>query len=429
MLRRIRPLAVPTLALVALLVASTPAWAASGDLDTTFSGNGKVLTDVSRGFDAASGVAVQPDGKVVAVGWGGGQGGRFALVRYDVDGTLDGSFGDHGRVLTNFTQYQDSGNGVALQADGKIVVVGTIQRITSRGRAVGRFAVARYDTAGTLDATFGGGDGKVTFRFSDGGFDDGRAVAIQPDGKIVVAGSSDRDCGCVSFALARLDTAGVLDATFGGDGLVTTRFGLGAEARAVAIGPAGEIVAAGGLVPDNGRFDVARYEPDGSLDDTFSGNGKASVDIGRGEEEATGVVVRADSSVVAAGYTDSPHEFGDSFFGKFALAGFTSEGALDPSFGHGGTVKTRFGSQTAAAYAVAMQANGRIVAAGSARGDVALARYRSDGSIDRSFGGDGRIRTDFGAEALAAAVAIRSGKIVAAGVADARFAVARYLAA
>ncbi len=425
--RVFRASAVSILSLLALLASSAAASASSGDLDTTFSRNGKVLTDVSRGFDAASGVVVQPDGKVVAVGWGGGQGGRFALVRYDADGTLDGSFGVHGRVLTNFTQYQDSASGVALQNDGTIVVVGTIQRLTSGGRAVGRFAVARYETDGTLDATFGGGDGKVTFRFSDGGFDQGLAVALQDDGKIVVAGSSDRDCDCGSFAVARLDSTGVLDATFGGDGRVTTRFRGGAEARGVAIAPGGEIVAVGGSVPDNGRFDVARYRTDGSLDDTFSGNGKASADLGRGEEEATGVVVRADSSIVVAGYTDSPHEFGDSFFGKFALAGFTSSGALDPSFGNGGKVKTRFGSQTAAAYAVALQSNGRIVAVGAARGDFALARYLSDGSIDRSFDGDGRIRTDFGAEALAAAVDIRSGKIVAAGVSDARFAVARYL--
>jgi uncharacterized delta-60 repeat protein len=424
--RRIHSLAVPLLALLAVALSTAPASAAPGDLDASFSGNGKVLTNLSRGLDAASGVVMQPDGKIVAVGWAGGQGGRFGLVRYRADGSLDASFGDHGKVFTNFSTHRDAANGVALQGDGKIVVVGTVQRETARGATVGKFAVARYDTGGTLDPTFGGGDGKVTFRFSDGGSDEGNAVAIQADGSIVVAGSSDRFCACTAFALARLTAAGSLDATFGGDGRVTTRFRGGAEARGLAIAPSGKIVVVGGLVPESDRFDVARYQTGGTLDDSFSGNGKASVNVGRGGEEAMGVAVRPDASIVVAGYTDYPSDF-DSFIGKFALVGFAPNGTLDAAFGTKGVVTTRFGPQTAAAYAMALQTNGRMVLVGAARGDFALARYLPDGSIDRSFGGDGRIRTDFGANASAAAVDVRSGKIAVAGVADARFAVARYV--
>jgi uncharacterized delta-60 repeat protein len=424
---RLASIVAGSLAVLTALPASI-ARAAPGDLDPTFGRDGKVLTDVSRGFDAAAGVVIQPDGRVVAAGMAGGRGGRFGLVRYRAGGRLDRSFGGDGKVLTNFTRHDDLGTGVALQADGKIVVVGNAQRFASNGTVLSRFAVVRYLADGTPDPAFAGGDGRRTIRFSRRGYDVAQAVAIQPDGKIVLAGSSNVKCNCSRFALVRLAPDGSLDPTFGGDGRVTTRFREGAEARAVAIAPSGAIVASGGLVPESGRFDVARYTPNGLLDPTFSGNGKVGVDVGRGEEEATSVAVQPDERLVVAGYTDYPHEFGDSFFGKFAVLRFAADGTLDPSFGGGdGIARTRFRRQTAASYAMALQSNGRIVAVGAVAGDFALVRYLADGTPDPSFGGDGRIRTDFASDDLAAAVDVRSGRIVAAGVSAERFAVARYL--
>jgi uncharacterized delta-60 repeat protein len=412
---------------------SALAGAGPGTLDTTFGGDGKVTTDFGPSFDGATAVAIQADGKIVAVGGAGGSAGRFALARYDTDGTLDATFGGDGKVRTDFTNRSDVAQGVAIQADGKIVAAGDITRFTPNG-VVGRFALARYDTNGTLDPTFGG-DGRVTTSFTDGE-DGASAVAIQADGKIVAAGSANGSCFCSRFALARYDDDGTLDATFGGDGKVTTRFAHGSQATAVAIQADGKIVAVGGQVPEVSRFEVARYGTDGTLDPSFSGDGKLTTNMGLGEESATGVAIQANGRIVVAGYTDVPHEFGDTFGpGKFALARYRADGTLHDAFGGDGKVTTRFGRTTAAAEGMAIQADGKIVAVGHTGGDggrFALVRYDLDGGLDATFGGDGRVTTNFTAgEDLAFGVAVQAdGRIVAAGRAGGsggRFALARYV--
>ena len=177
--------------------------AAPGDLDVSFSGDGKQTTDFG-GADVASAVAVQADGKLVVAGTSDG---NFALARYGVDGALDPSFSGDGLVTTDLGG-TDDGQGVAIQADGKIVVVGSSD---------GNFALARYTAGGGLDPSFSG-DGLQTTDF--GAADGATAVAIQGDGRIVVGGSSGGD-----FALARYDAAGELDPSFSGDGKQTTGFG------------------------------------------------------------------------------------------------------------------------------------------------------------------------------------------------------------
>jgi uncharacterized delta-60 repeat protein len=174
--------------------------ASSGQLDTSFSGDGKVTTAfASESVDEAHAVAVQSDGKIVAAGESAGD---FALARYTTTGTLDTSFGDGGRVETVFDLGSDDvASALAIQADGKIVAAGVSNN---------RFALARYNTDGTLDTSFNG-DGKLMTHFAAGSADLALAVAIQADGKIVAAGvSNDR------FALARYNTNGTLDTTFGG---------------------------------------------------------------------------------------------------------------------------------------------------------------------------------------------------------------------
>ena len=183
-----------------------------GSLDPTFGSGGKVTTDFG-GFDAASAVVIQPDGRIVAAGRSGG--GDFALARYNADGSLDPTFGSGGKVTTDFGGGFDAAFGVALQTDGKIIAVG-------QGASSFDFALARYNADGSLDPTFGSG-GKVTTDFT-GGFEDAIAVAIQLDGRIVVTGQTFSG-GFQKFALARYNADGSLDTSFGSGGIVTTNFG------------------------------------------------------------------------------------------------------------------------------------------------------------------------------------------------------------
>ncbi|RNL73939.1 hypothetical protein EBF04_29975 [Streptomyces sp. I6] len=200
---------------------------------------------------------LQADGKIVAAGFSTAGGtSDFALARYDTNGTLDAAFGTGGLVTTDFGPGSfDQASGVAVQADGKIVAAG----LSDTG-GLGDFALARYNTNGTLDAAFGTG-GLVTTDFG-GSTDQAFGVVLQADGKIVAAGSSTTG-GTDDFALARYDTNGTLDATFGTGGLVTTDFGPGSfdQAFGVAVQADGKIVAAG--LSDTGGTDdfaLARYE-------------------------------------------------------------------------------------------------------------------------------------------------------------------------
>ncbi|MFL5797936.1 MAG: delta-60 repeat domain-containing protein [Actinomycetota bacterium] len=397
---------------------AAPALAASGDLDATFGGDGKVVTHFEGG-GSAGGVAIQADGKVVAAG---STGGRFAVARYGKDGTPDASFGGDGTVTTDFTTGADEAFAVAIQGNGKIVVAGVAgDRIVGEVRG-GRFALARYNPTGTPDATFGG-DGRVTTNFTDG-FDSANGVAIQGNGKIVAAGGASGS----RFALARYDRDGTLDSFFSGDGKVTTSLPqrVGGQAYGVAIQGDGKIVAAG--VRDFYGFALARYHRNGALDHTFSGDGRVVTTVGWGEEAAKSVAIQADEKIVAAGYTDVPHEAGDAYGpGRFALARYRADGTLDPAFGGDGTVTTRFGASGSSANAVAIDHSGRIVAAGSGHGGFALARYEHDGTLDTTFGGDGRVTTRFTA-GVASGVAVQvNERIVAVGSSAAGFALARYL--
>jgi uncharacterized delta-60 repeat protein len=283
---------------------------------------------------------------------------------------------------------------------------------------------------GDLDPTFDG-DGRVTTDFANN-TDDAFAVAIQANGKIVAAGRSDVTNGDPRFALARYHPNGTLDTTFGGDGRVTTDFGAGFDsARAVAIQGDGKIVAAG-FANVTGFFDfaLARYNTDGSLDSTFDGDGMVTTDFAGNHDNSFAVAIQGDGKIVAAGsatVTGRP---------DFALARYNTDGSLDSTFDGDGKVTTDFDGGFDGADAVAIQGDGKIVAAGSAQvlfdTDFGLARYNADGTLDTTFDGDGKVTTDIaGDRDDAFAMAIQGdGKIVAAGGANVfgpfDFALARY---
>ena len=243
--------------LALILSATCFAFAAPGDLDSTFGTGGKVTTAIGSNSDARS-VLVQSDGKIVAAGTSGnGSNNVFLAVRYNTGGSLDATFGTGGKVTTSFGSGYACANSAAVQSDGKIVAAGSYYM---GGGAV--FAVVRYNTDGSLDATFGMG-GKVTTSI---GFyaDYGNSVALQSDGKIVVAGVSNND----DIAVVRYNTDGSLDATFGTGGKVTTSIGSGMDyGNSVVLQSNGKIVVTGwSYNGSKNDFAVVRYNTDGSLD-------------------------------------------------------------------------------------------------------------------------------------------------------------------
>lgn len=399
--------------------------ARAGALDATFGGDGRVVTNFTASEDFAVGLAIQPDdGKIVAAGGAIGRQPTFALARYNPGGRLDTTFGGDGRVRTNFTRGFDTANDVVLQPDGKIVAAG---RAGGRG---GRFALARYNANGTLDSTFGG-DGRVTTNFTRGD-DVAFGVLIQVDGKIVAVGrAGNRRDG--RFAVARYNANGSLDATFSRDGRATTNF-TPREDRAdmLAIQADGKIVAAGFTA--RGRFALVRYKANGRQDRSFGRDGKVTTNFTPGRrgalgDGAYGVLVQGDGRILAVGLAR----------GRVALARYNTNGRLDTSFSRDGKVRTNFTSGVDHADDVELQGDGKIVVAGGANlfrrtARFALARYRTNGRLDRSFGGDGKVMTNFrGRHEIAFNLALQpgDGKIVAVGAAGRngqKFALARYLA-
>ena len=317
--------------------------------------DGKLTTDVG-GYDVAYAVRVQPDGKVIVAG-GGGNGSDFTLVRYNGDGTLDLTFSDDGKLTTDFGGY-DCGYSITLQPDGKILAAG-------EGNA--DFAVARYNIDGTLDITFSD-DGKLTTEF--GGNDGGYSITEQPDGKILVAGKGNGD-----FALARYNSNGTLDTTFSVDGKLTTDFGgnFGGDdsGRSMILQPDGKIVVAGS---SDGNFALARYNTDGTLDTTFSDDGKLTTDFG-GDDYGNSVIIQSDGKIVVAGASNS----------DFALARYHADGTLDTTFTGDGKLITDFSGDDYGS-SISVQPDGKITVAGESNGDFAVARYNSDGSFDKTFG-------------------------------------------
>lgn len=343
-----------------------------------------------------------------------------ALFAVAAPGDLDLTFGGgDGLVDTDFSGGGDSVRALAIQPDGKLVAAGT-------SNVTAFVSLARYTSSGVLDTTFGGGDGTVHSSpiLGQGQAD---ALAIQPDGKLVVAGSIPFNGG---FTLARYTPVGTLDTAFGGgDGVVQTAFAVAPGSvqgfgYAVVLQPDGKIVLAG-QDGDDQNFALARYTSDGTPDTTFGGgDGTVETDFTGLEDEAYALVLQRDGKLVAAGlsYVQGGPETDGTQFAHFGLARYTTAGELDTSFGGGdGKVQTRLGPGVGATGLV-LQPNGRLVASGGVSdGMFHLARYTPAGALDSSFGGgDGKVSTTVGASAEASDLVLQpDGKLVMAGTARA----------
>ncbi len=395
---------------IALAIGSAHAQQArSGSLDPSFGRNGKVTTSFGSKLSAqANALALQRDGKIVAVGTRSTPeftSPQFALARYNANGSLDRSFGTGGKVTV------DSGNwayAAMVQPNGRIVVAG------GYGDG-GNFALARFDTDGSLDASFGTG-GWVMTHFGSGTGTGVGALARQPDGKVVAAGGASNGTD-TDFALARYNANGSLDTSFGTGGKVTTAISPGSDAAsALALQPDGKLIVAGS---DSSRdFALARYNPNGSLDTSFGTGGKVTTPIGSGDDQARDIALQADGKLVAVGYSSDE---GGAFTMDFALVRYAADGSLDTSFGGTGKVRTNLGPAYDDAFALVLQPDSKLVAAGysdtGSEGDFALARYKANGSLDTSFGTDGKVTTSlYPGSGVAFALARQpDGKLVAAG--------------
>lgn len=376
------------------------AYAAPGDLDPTFDLDGTVVTAIAgpsfAGADYATAMAhtILPNGMIMVAGTAHGTTfGKtdFLVARYYPDGSLDTSFGATGTTGVSIIDFGtatiDYVYGLAIQADGKIVLAGTTYDSTTSDD----FALMRFHVNGTLDTSFGNG-GKVRTDFGAKKQDTATGVAIQADGMIVVVGYTDIGGSTnYEFALARYNANGTLDSTFGSGGKVKTGFATNSDwARAVVLQADGKIIAAGGK---GGDFALARYNTNGSLDTTFDGDGKASTSFGTQIDTIYALRLQADGNIVAAGAVND-NGVGDSDIG---IARYTSAGKLDTTFDGDGKLVTQVGLSESAA-GVVIQADGKIVVAGTARmpdtdNDFALVRYGVNGAIDTSFGKNGVVTT------------------------------------
>lgn len=417
-----------------VLVFTEQTLAAPGDLDVTFSGDGKLTGWAGSGRS----LALQPDGKMVVVGTDA-DGGNFVASRYNPDGSPDVTFGGGDGVVTTDIGYShETANAVALQPDGKIVAVGTTW--DGGGSQWGHFSLVRYNPDGSLDLTFGGGDGIVVTHNLGTGWVQANAVAIQPDGKIVAAGETDWYLyDFAEFTVIRYNPDGSLDLPFGGGGgQAKIPWGPGPfggiapaveNVTAVAIQADGKIVAAGYTFGFWLYTALVRLTSNGALDNTFAGGyGVVVTDIRSGADVPFSVAIQPDGKITTAGYSN------DGSRDAFAIVRFTSDGSLDTTFDSDGKVVTPIGSGNSGARTVAVQSDGKILVAGSSyngpNGDFTLARYNPNGSLDLTFGGgDGIAATDFGGtDDYAWSMAIdTSGRSVVVGRTGTALAIARFL--
>jgi uncharacterized delta-60 repeat protein len=429
--RSLPVIAIATALLAVTAIAMPRADATWGGLDPTFNGSGATTSALGGTNAYGAGVVVQPDGNVVAAGSVNLDGReRFAVVRYGPTGKLDATFGSGGTAITDFGGQADA-SGIVRQSDGKLVVAGYVDLTGPYN-----FALARYRPDGALDTGFGNG-GKVITGFG-GASAAASGIALQPDGKLVVAGNAGiGPDGRYRYAVVRYSSDGGLDPTFGDGGKVTTVVSgeNGSDsAAAVAVQADGKIVVAGnGGSPTRGMT-VVRYLSDGHLDAAFGAGGIATASVGGQGGEPTALVLQGDGKIVATGTVNWPGSYGASGHTVFAVARYNLDGTLDGAFGAGGTVSTDVTSTGQSARAVTVLGDGRLVVAGGADGShgFVLAVYRPDGSLDPTVGDGGMITADPGwAGALANGLAVQAdGNLVAVGNASvnqhANLAVARY---
>lgn len=436
-----------------------------GTLDPAFGSDGIKVISIGAGYDAATALAVQADGRIVQVGYSYvGNYPEIAAIRLLDDGTLDATFSDEGILRADIGPYHDKAYAIALQSDGKLVLAGSTYSVNED------FVVIRCNTDGSLDAGFGangvvhvgpttqtaqavyiGNDGRIYLSgntywglslhtpvvcllpngaldpsFSGNGHviisfalgaDEGRAVLVRPDGRVVVAGRAANDLrSSGEISVFQLGNNGLLDAQFGDAGRVTTtakeRMD---EARAVAIQPDGRILLAGRSNDEGiGQMALVRHSWQGQRDVFFGNEGRVRLDIGAGDASANAVAVRSDGRILVAGYV------GNGSDSDIALVGLLANGQRDAGFGSNGVITIALGGGDEVAHAIRLDPTGRMLIVGSAfngtDNDLIVVRFAEDGTLDQGFGSGGWTSMDIGGDEDGFAMALQGdGRIVLAG--------------
>ena len=373
-------------------------------------------------------MTLQPDGKILIAGTTITNNHRnIALIRYNPNGTLDTTFGTEGTTTTNLGDW-DTAHATTLQPDGKILIAGTT--ITNNHRNI---ALIRYNPNGTLDTTFGT-EGTTTTNLGD--WDTAHATTLQPDGKILIAGTTITN-NHRNIALIRYNPNGTLDTTFGTEGTTTTNLGDWDTAHATTLQPDGKILIAGtrnvyfqqpkthevSVFPDQIDFLVTRYNYDGTLDTTFGTEGTTITDLG-GWDRANTIALQSDGKILIAGTTITNNHR------NIALTRYNPNGTLDTTFGTEGTTTTNLGDWDTA-HTMVLQSDGKILIAGTTiannHRNIALTRYNPNGTLDTTFGMEGTTSTDLGSRDFGQAVALQSPThIIVVGTSNDDFALIRY---
>ena len=411
-LRHGRRLAIAGLmaSLLTLTVSPSVTLAADGVSDNSFDSDGIKAIDFSGGpnGDFGGAVVVQPDGKILM---GGSTSGHFefALARMNPDGTLDTSFSSDGLQTNNLVSSTDEIVALALQPDGKIVAGG----IAVVGGNLG-YIVARYLSNGTLDTTFNG-TGFTTINPTSG-TDYAEDLILQPDGKILIVGNAANSS--TDIAVARLNADGTPDTTFDGDGLLITVVSPSQNdaGYGIALQADGKIVVSGMTRVTTPDVLVLRYNSDGSLDTTFDGDGKATTDINGLSDHGYDVLVQQNGKIVVSASAGTASSGND-----FTVLRYNTDGSLDTSFSGDGILPITIGSNADVPYSSVLQTDNKIVIAGtsfdSGTNNMAVVRVTADGLLDSTFGTGGIFTRDYlGQNEEALDIALQpDGRVVYAG--------------
>ncbi len=409
--------------------------AQAGTLDISFGVGGKVITDFgTTSTSRAECVAVQSDGKILVAGYNTTSGSNstkadFTLVRYNLNGTLDATFDLDGIATANFLSFSnislgDLGNTLAVQSDGKILVAGTLADAAFSPTSY-TFGVLRFNTNGSLDASFGV-NGKAAF-VGEGYCE---SIALQADGKILLGGFGSLN---PDFHLTRLNSNGSLDTGFGINfgqetyivGPSNVQFNSFSFAHTVLVQTDGKILLSGYYYfnPTGGahRFIIIRLNSNGAYDSSFGNGGVVygdlmdpNLNMGSYTDNAFAAALQSDGKILMAGASCSSFSNCD-----FAMVRFNTNGTMDNSFGINGVATAGIGLGLEEVRSIGIQSDGKIVVAGTTNGgsDVALARFTTVGTLDNTFDVDGKVVTPVGSgNDFGRSVALQAdGKILVAG--------------
>ena len=412
LLRRASILAVFSCALLTPCAHATPGQ--PGTLDLSWNLTGKVITSIGGAvpFGTNSGaraMAVQADGKVLLAGMCYDVANvDFCAIRYNANGTLDTSWNGTGKTMTPIGGIDDQAYAIAVQSDGKVLLAGYCKSGGSY-----HFCALRYNGDGTLDASWNG-SGKVITPIGAGN-DQAFAIAVQPDGKVLLAGTCFGQP--TKFCTLRYNANGTLDLSWNGTGKVSTSLGTGDIAYAVAIQPDGKVMVAGTCLgaADN-DFCTVRYNVNGTPDSSWNGTGILTTSVG-GDDIAAAMSLQPDGKVLIAGSCRS----GAAIPTDFCAVRYNSDGTPDFNWNGTGSVVASFsGGLDVRTRAIAVQSDGKVFFAGGYNNDIFALRYNANGVIDTNWNGTGRVVTPVGNFDSAWAVALqRDGKVLLAGACSA----------